>query len=297
MFTSTQLDQDLFRILLYRNDATELFVETSPAGFRLPVVTIPRNTRMAEELTAATKESWDLETYCLFTLPARAPGYAVLETCDREAGHPAGLSRMPLDSLRPEAFQDPTDLAAVRTSQETLDQYRRGMRSGVFGRPGWLAIVVEWAGAQAEAAGSRLTGQFRQLNASPAFSLIRFETNGAAIWFKAVGEPNLREYSITLGLAKYFPTFVPRVIAMRDDWNGWLAVEAEGTHPNENSDIEVWTRVATTLAEMQIASFGQTLHLVNTGCRDARICTLLELVEPFVEVMAELMERQTKKSP
>jgi hypothetical protein len=297
MSTSTQRDQELFRVLLYRNDATELFVETSPAGFRLPAATIPRHTRVAEEVTAAIKESWSLETYCLFTLPASTPGYAVLETCDREAGHPAGLSWMPLDSLPSEAFQDPTDLAAVRTSQETLDQYRRGLRSGVFGRPGWLPIVVEWAGAQAEAAGLRLTGQFRQLNASPAFSLIRFETNGAAIWFKAVGEPNLREYSITLGLAKYFPAFVPRVIARRDDWNGWLAMEGEGTHLSENSDMEVWTRVVSALAEMQIASFGQTLHLLNTGCRDARICTLLELVEPFVEAMAELMERQTKESP
>ncbi len=61
--------------------------------------------------------------------------------------------------------------------------------------------------------------------------------------------------------------------------------------------MEAWTRLATTLGELQIASFGQTLHLLDAGCRDARVCTLLELVEPFLEVMADLMERQTKESP
>jgi len=61
--------------------------------------------------------------------------------------------------------------------------------------------------------------------------------------------------------------------------------------------MAVWTTVATALAEMQVASFGQTLHLVDAGCRDARVGTLLEQIEPFLEAMAELMERQTQESP
>jgi thiamine kinase-like enzyme len=84
---------------------------------------------------------------------------------------------------------------------------------------------------------------------------------------------------------------------MRDDWNAWLSIEAEGSHPDENSAMAVWTTVATALAEMQVASFGQTLHLVDAGCRDARVGTLLEQIEPFLEAMAELMERQTQESP
>jgi len=44
--------------------------------------------------------------------------------------------------------------------------------------------------------GLRLSGEFRQLNASPTFALLRLETTGQALWFKAVGEPNLREFPI-----------------------------------------------------------------------------------------------------
>jgi hypothetical protein len=207
------------------------------------------------------------------------------------------MNWFPVDSLAQRDFPEAQDVNAIATATKLFDRYRNAGAAEPFGKFGWLRDLTEWVEPKATQIGLHLTGNFQQFNASPAFSLIRFETNGAAIWFKAVGEPNLREYSITLALTRYFPTFVPSVIATRNDWNGWLAIEAEGTHPNENSDMEVWTRVATTLAAMQIASFGQTLHLVNTGCRDTRVCTLLELVEPFVEVMSELMERQTKESP
>jgi hypothetical protein len=207
------------------------------------------------------------------------------------------MNWFPLDSLAQRDFPEAQDFHAIGTATKLLDQYGNAGAAEPFGKFGWLREVTEWVESQATLVGLHLTGNFQQFNATPAFSLVRFETNASAIWFKAVGEPNLREYSITLELAKRFPAFVPRVIAMRNYWNGWLAIEAEGTHPNETSDMELWTRVAATLAEMQIASFGQTLHLVNAGCRDTRVGTLLELVEPFLEVMAELMERQTKESP
>ena len=55
--------------------------------------------------------------------------------------------------------------------------------------------------------------------------------------------------------------------------------------------------MAQVLADLQIASFGQTLHLVDAGCRDMRLCSLVDIVQPFLEVMAGLMEQQTKVSP
>jgi len=62
--------------------------------------------------------------------------------------------------------------------------------------------------------GVRLTGKFRQLNASPTFSLIRLETNGVALWFKATGKPNEHELAIALSLARLFPRYVPRVLGL-----------------------------------------------------------------------------------
>jgi hypothetical protein len=203
----------------------------------------------------------------------------------------------PVASLSGDEFQNVRDFATIQNALTTLERYRRGELPGCFGRPGWLQTVTHWVEAQAATIGLCLTGQFRQRNASPTFSLLRIETNGPALWFKAVGEPNLREYPITLALAKSFPAFVPRIIAHRKDWNAWLAAEADGIHPDAKSDFGVWSKIARTLADLQIASLGQSLHFINTGCMDARVCSLADQVGPFLEVVAELMEQQTKKSP
>jgi hypothetical protein len=181
--------------------------------------------------------------------------YQVMESNGAQCSDVSCLRRVSLSSsLHEGQFEEPSDATAVARALADCKEYAAGRKHGPVGRLGWFAELTEWTREHIRLAGLTLNGKFRQLNASPAFSLIRFETNQSAIWFKAVGEPNLREYSITLALQKYFPAFVPRVVAMRSDWNGWLAIEAQGTHPNENSDTNVWTRIAGTLAEMQIAS-------------------------------------------
>jgi hypothetical protein len=302
MYTPTQLGHDLFRILLYRNDTSEILLETATDGFRLPVLSVPAHRREAEEITAAIRTSWNLESYGLFRLPAAVPPHPfvhdyVVEACQVGTNCPDRMEWLSVDALSVEAFETPSDLAAIHDSLLRLDQHRRDELPGPFGKPGWLRTVTEWVDAQAAAAGLRLTGAVRQFNASPTFSLLRLETDGPALWFKAVGEPNVHEYSLTLKLATSFPDFLPCILGSHPAWNGWLAIEAEGTHPDEKSDTETWTRIAAALGELQIASFGQTLYLLNAGCRDVRACTLLELVEPFLGVMAELRERQTRESP
>jgi Phosphotransferase enzyme family len=301
MDTPTQLGYDLFRILLYRRDAAEILLETTKEGFRLPFLSVPRHRREAEEITAAIRTSWNLETYALFPLPASSPHPFVhdyvVESSEADTDGPLGMEWLSIGALSVEVFHTPSDFAALQNCLRILEQYRRNELPGPFGKPGWLHTITEWVDRRAAVARFHLTGPVRQSNASPTFSLLRFETDGPALWFKAVGEPNLHEYPITLELTRTFPSFVPRVIATCEDWHAWLGVEAEGKHPDEKSDLDTWKRIATTLGELQIASFGQTQHLLNAGCRDVRACTLLELVEPFLAAMADLMERQTKGSP
>jgi hypothetical protein len=138
----------------------------------------------------------------------------------------------------------------------------------------------------------RLTGAFCQLNASATFSLIRFETDGPNLWFKAVGEPNLREYPITLALVKRFPEYLPIVVAARPDWNAWLAIEAEGAHLDADSTLDEWTTVINRLANLEIASFGHTRHILDSGARDARLFVLHGLLDAFVEDAAAFTEHE-----
>jgi len=142
-----------------------------------------------------------------------------------------------------------------------------------------------------------LTGEFRQLNASPTFALLRFETNESAVWFKAVGEPNLREFPISLTLATLFPGFVPGILATHPAWHGWLMTEVVGSTLDEVADACAWERAAQTLGELQIASLGMTDRLLDAPCRDLRIASLRSLVDPFMETMSQLMEQQQTTPP
>ena len=59
--------QDLYRILLLRNDGSELLVAGERPPFTLPWVEIPRWHRVAENLTAAVRKRYQLSAICLFT--------------------------------------------------------------------------------------------------------------------------------------------------------------------------------------------------------------------------------------
>jgi hypothetical protein len=302
MRTSTQLDHDLCRVLLFRRDASELLLESIADRLELPVVPLPRFTRVAEKLTAGIKDRWNLDTCCLFPVlegissSASIPSH-VVELSSSEAETPAAMRWFAATSLSAADFRDHDDFVAVQASLVRLEGFRRGELPGDFGKPGWLQTVVEWVEAQAASVGLSLTGQVRQLNASPTFSLLRFETDGPALWFKAVGEPNLLEFSITLKLASLLPRFVPHVIGSRPGWNAWLSLESDGKHLSDTAQPIRWQRVAAALANLQIASYGNGLRLIEAGCKDLRICSLLPLVDPFFECMNELMALQTKATP
>jgi hypothetical protein len=301
MSAPTKLDQEFFRILLYRKGATELLVERTSGTLRLPQVSVPAHTRTAEQVTAAVKSSWNIETYCLFTLPSASASEdkmrnVVLET-RRDDSLPPGVQWLPIVSCSAACFENLSEFAAIENSLASLEQHRRGELPGAFGKPGWLQVVTEWVEAQAASAGLALTGEFRQFNASPTFSLIRFEANGPALWFKAVGEPNLHEYSITLKLASLFPEFLPRILASRSEWNAWLALESEGSELGENATTDAWSTAAESLALLQISSFGRRFELIKSGCKDLKPCRLVELVDPFLDAVAQLMELQTKPIP
>jgi hypothetical protein len=118
---------------------------------------------------------------------------------------------------------DAAEAAAIRNAFAELASYTSGKKQGPFAKPGRLRELFQWTYEQTAPLGLRLTGNFRQYNASPAFSLLRLETDATALWFKATGEPNAHELPVTLLLANLFPNHVPRVLGVHPFWNGWLS--------------------------------------------------------------------------
>jgi hypothetical protein len=298
-----QPGRDRYRMIILRTSGTYVLLVPEDKHFVLPEVEIPAFERVAQHLSAAVRQEWGLEILCLFPLPDETSpanshpiSYYVAEALDPQDC--VGASRwMSIESLRLDSFADVRDYQALNHSLARCSSQETNPKRASFEKLGWLSEAKDWIAKAIEPSGLQLSGSFRQLNASPTFSLIRFETNGPALWLKAVGEPNQREFPITRELSRFFPAFVPRILSMREDWNAWLALEAQGTHPDEKSAIGTWTTVGNALAELQVASIGNTLHLIDAGCRDARIPSLSDLVDPLMDVAAGLMERQTKRIP
>jgi hypothetical protein len=186
---------------------------------------------------------------------------------------------------------------AVRQCLAGCEEYARGPAPGPFARPGWFGELRSWVEEVIGPLGLQLKSSFSQLNASPSFSLIRLESDGPAIWFKAVGAPNTREFPITVALAQLLSKYIPPVLATRPEWNGWLTLELEGTNLGDAPGTEPWMAVATALAKLQIDSIDKHAQLLSAGARDLRAAALSSILQPFLAVIAQLMEGQNKIPP
>src|ERR1700722_6361245 len=200
-----QAGRDTYRLIITRRKGSEILLSSTGPGWTLPRLEILPRDRVAEQLTAKLHAEMGVRAYCHFVLdtPAgnRSSGptmRAIMEALERDAPAPAGSCWLPINGELPD-FTNAREEGVSLT--EVLQDANAGLsrqHAGPFSTPGWLAQLFEWVQTQLDPQGFRITGVIRQLNASPTFSLIRLETTGPAIWFKATGQPNLHERPISL---------------------------------------------------------------------------------------------------
>ncbi len=288
-------------VIILRRAGMELLVPERGPGAEIPTIYIPQQQRVAESVTHAVQEQLEIAVYCLFvvTVPSSKAGSrfcVAVESRDNDQAAPEQCHWILVEHLSNESFRE-GDFAIVEAAIREMRSYAEGLAIGPFGKPGWIEDLVRWVEGEVSPLGIRLGGDIRQFNASPTFALLRFETNGKALWFKAVGEPNLHEPPIIAILSRNLPAFVPELIAVHPFLNGWLAAECEGLTLAESTDGGEWRHAAITLATLQIESAKISDQLIEAGCRDSRINKLLEQVDPFLASVARLMERQEKPLP
>jgi len=269
----------------------------------LPSVAIPRWHRVAENLTPAIKTDWGEEVICLFDLDAlTATNGKGIRYQAAEHWCANGLPKMPtqwvpVSALSQDSLSDPFDYSATQQSIMACNAEVQDSPDDPFARLGWFKELREWVELVIEPLGFHLNGNFHQLNASPSFSLVRFETGGPALWFKAVGEPNRKEFPITCTLAQLFPNDLPPVLATRPDWNGWLTREVAGKLLCDVQETALWERAAAGLAELQIDSIDHGVRIFAAGARDLSAPALSKLIQPLMEIIGRLMEQQPKVPP
>ncbi|MGB7281325.1 MAG: phosphotransferase [Candidatus Acidiferrum sp.] len=304
MNTQQQDDLDTYRLIITRRDGSELLCLPDGPYHSLPSVDVSRWQRVAEPIRNALKTHLHLDAYSLFTCLSESPTSETSRTLFQvmECVHPNGLLPptacwAPFSSLTIASFRDAEDFRRICNALRTLSHHDEILSEGPFAKPGWLRVICAWIAQQIEPLKIRLTSTFQQLNASSSFSLMRFETTGPAVWFKAVGKPNSHEFNIVSILATLFPTYLPPIIAVRPEWNAWLAREVEGTSPDADSDFSTWKTISERLAELQIASLRELPRLISAGCRDIRVSSLLNRADEFFAIMDKLMKQQIKTSP
>jgi hypothetical protein len=301
--TAKQNECEAYRVVVLGKNGTEVLLVPNGDRFALPSVNIARWQRVAENLTAAVKTDWGEDIVCLVEpdVSASANGtqirYQAAEHCSASGKPKVPTQWVPLSALSRDSLIGASDYLAIQRSIALCTAEGKESTSGPFARLGWFRELRGWVEAVIEPLGFHLNGNVRQLNASPSFCLLRFETDGPALWFKAVGEPNQKEFLVTCRLARLFPNHIPVVLAARPKWNAWLTREAPGQLLCEAREDALWQRAASALAELQIDSIDHGARILEAGARDLGATALSKLIQPFMESMAELMEGQTKVPP
>jgi Phosphotransferase enzyme family len=304
MAVQTQPDRAQYRLIITRRRAIEILVSKRFSGSALPCIEVLAHARLAAQLVAGAKQKCNLDTYCLSigSLPALREDpcpdkFALMEAVRQDDPVPPNVTWISsIEAVSGDVLL-PTDQLAVRSSLEDLDRHAASPEAGPFARSGWIKELFRWVCNQIDPLGLSPTGAFEQLNASPTFNLMRIETTGAAVWFKATGQPNKRELGISVALDRLFPGHVPRVLGVHPIWNGWLSEELKGPALDDSADVRVWAGAARALADLQIAAISRTEALLESGCRDLSLHQLVDQIKPFLARVRELMALQTKQSP
>lgn len=291
---------DVYRLIVFDAAGTAVLLEPEGDEYRLPRVEIPKFTRPAKEVTETLRKSWNMSSVFLFSGLLRASPdacyFAVLESKNGLQLSPSGMNWFTIHHAMSNLLLLEEEHRAVESS------YRKAVNKILinprepFCRIGWMRELEGCIQDLLRPRGIELKG-FEQLNGCETFSLIRFDTTQQPVWFKAIGEPNLHEYGISLTLARLLPNYVPNILGTKPEWHGWLMSGNGGTTLNELRDPSAWQTALATLADLQIDSVGMDQKLLEAGCRDLRLPKLLELVDPFLDLMEELMAKQTKVPP
>jgi hypothetical protein len=294
-------NMEVWRVVLLRRNAREFLVFETDSGVRLPTVEIPTQSRVALELNARIKTLWDFDVYSLYPIPvADAPPtarYHVVEALHHDEIAPETARWISLRDAENFQFSERSDFVAVHICRASLTKRNANGSLCPFESPGWFFALKELVQDAARTIPLTLNGKFLQFTAGASCSLIRFETNREAVWFKAVGEPNTREFPLTVLLSSRLPDYLPQILATQPHWNAWIMPAVPGITLSQAADPSLWSNAARDLARLQIASIEIVGDVLDYKARDVRAGTLLEEVEPFFRLMRALMEQQTKSAP
>ncbi len=283
------MNTDSTTVVVINSEKSILVRRDEHGQFLLPRVPFSRYARVAEQVTGYLRRQWKLETICLF--PSDTDGtserWQVAAAMEEYEPMTADLNWMPATGL-----PDEQDRVRVEEILQQVREYETGARPGPFGRPGWLNDLRAWADPILVRHKLHWTGRIHQLSGRPESSLLRLETEGPPVWFKAVSGSLKREYALTLCIAERCPEYLPVLLGAHETWNAWLMVEAPGRPLDESHELRAWEQAADTLARIQLSHIDGTMDLLAAGALDWTPPILLSRAMRLCDRLPQLMALQ-----
>jgi Phosphotransferase enzyme family len=273
-----------YRVVLVRSVASGLLVLGAEHPPRLPRVRIPEATRPAQQLQKAIEALWGIWAH-------------ILEIRTVSGGNSAWTIAQVLGSRVASEWKEiaPDQLMGSELSHEERRRFEallQGRGGSCFSQIEWIDEVVPWIES---VTGRTFSSEkaIEQWNAGAGFALYRFcSDDGSCYWLKGTSAPNVHEFSITCCVARLCPSFVPTLVAVRNEWNVWLTEDA-GYPLSDRPEVEVLVDCTVSLASLQITTIDSIDALLTAGAFDQRLAALGSHIDEVTDYLIDAMARQT----
>jgi hypothetical protein len=287
---------DSYRLVIFNGAGTDVFLCGDIGRWSFPEIQVPKFTRVLAEIDDYVRNRWDVGATLLFSnfasLESPETFYAAFEA-PRGCGQLSGLTKCGVCDAS-FLLQNIDDVEFFRSCCARVLRQEGVSRSAPFARLGWIHALQDWV-QHVPGAGNIVS--FSQLSGSDDTCLIRFETPSRPLWYKAVGQSDPKEFSITEALSDWLPQYLPRILSFDSNLNAWLMESGGETSLSEHLAFDTWVSIARRLATMQIDSICHATGLQKRGAIDLRAANLQELIDPFFEFMGILMQGQVRNPP
>lgn len=289
------VDPANYRLAFVLPRTRQLVALPANGAYVFPRVSVSPGERAAQQLSHRIKSRWNIQSIVLDLIADDRPESpcAVIEVRSLDWDPlTSGFVNVELDAVSDESLL-PAERDVLHSILSGSDAGR-----GPFSRIEWIEDVYEWFRQSNTPCGAIIGRDTLQLSAGGRFCLIRIATSsGKGYWLKATGEPNSREFGITVFLSKNYPQYLPRIVATCREWNAWL-MEEHGSSLNHSMSLEAFQEAVRNMANLQKLSIGHSSDLMNISCGDHRIHKLISSIPYLIAYIDEAMAVQTStKAP
>lgn len=289
--------------IIVLNVKGEVLLEGGSAVHSLPSVEVPKFTRLARAVTREAEVQLGFQLFCF--------GLAKDVGCSAQgAERLIAVTRFKKEQRLGETWRwIPRDSLEQHLSSEALAAANRGLEEldadGPFGYYGSLDDLRAWYTPLLNDRHAREC-RIEQWNGDRVFQLFRIicdpleghsDTFPRSYWFKAVGQPNTREFAVIQKLTSECPSCFAPIVGTLPSVNGWLMEDIDGYELDRAVDLRAWDLTAKALARLQIRFVGRDRELLAIGCKDWRVPQVLERVDSLFAHIAVAMEQQPSVPP